>query len=420
MDRAALLAYARDALAKLYQESLLEIHPLAVLLLPEIPIAARGTALKQRLLDLMQQLRPPHSVSYDSPNWRRYRSLFQFYVEGRSFEEIAHQHGISERQARRDHHQAITELGEYLWAQYCEVSQKAGSTRWTGPSEEPALSTDLASSLESELSRIGSLPVDQPVHIGETLRGVVAMVERLAKRLGTRIELTIVETPLTVAANPNALRQALLSVVSWAIEADPGGSVVITADIASGCAEVRIRTQRRLENVAAAAHDSERLMVCQRLLELQGGRLETLVNAAPNVDVRLILPATTASTVLVVDDNPDIVRLFQRYLHASPYHLIQATNGEQALQLAREVRPSVITLDLMMPARDGWDLLQVLTVDEATRHVPIVVVSIVHERALAMALGATAFVPKPVNRSTLIEALTQCHVGSLNRVESRA
>lgn len=419
MDRATLLAYARDALGKLYQESLLQIHPLAGLLLPDLPVASRGAALKQLLLEVMQQLRPPHTAAYQAPPWRRYRSLFQFYLEGKSFEEIAREQGISERQARRDHHQAIEDLGDFLWARYCQVHQiEPPPARPEGVIPDHRRDTDDAS-VEDELRRIGSLPPDEPFRIDETIQGVMPVIQKLADRLGVRIELAIAETLSPVSINQMALRQALLSSLSWIIETSAGGFVVIAANNVPSGVDLSLRSLGRQRSAVADADDGSRLALSRRLLEMQGGRLDVQQSTAHEICLCLRLPSAKVPTVLVVDDNPDILRLFQRYLQSTSYRLIQATSAEQALQFAHEAHPHLITLDLMMPFRDGWDLLQALKRDGATRDIPIVVCSVVHERTLALTMGASYFLPKPVSRKALLEVLEHCGLRSVNSLQTR-
>jgi len=419
MDRESLLSHARDALAKLYQESLLQIHPLAGFLIPHAPVASRGALLKQLLLDAMQQLRPAHTVAYDAPAWRRYRSLFQYYLEGKGFDEIAKDHGISDRQARRDYRQAIEMLGDILWARYCQIhpldsplASEAGQ-----PGEEPSLADDPA--LGEDLRRIGSLPAAEPIQIDDALRGVVPMVQKLADRLGTSIDLAIAADLPPVTINQTVLRQALLSALSCVLESAPGGRVVVSAMVSPLGIDVVVRGQSDDGDNQIFGDDGSRLELSQRLLEMQGGGLVAEMAGSRCASVRLTLPSVRLPTVLVVDDNPDVIRLFQRFLQSANYRLIQATSVEQALQLARETRPRLITLDLMMPFRDGWDLLQILTRDHLTRNVPIVVCSVVHERTLALTMGASYFLPKPVTQASLLEMLEQCGLGPVDHLQAR-
>src|SRR5579884_246970 len=122
---------------------------------------------------------------------------------------------------------------------------------------------------------------------------------------------------------------------------------------------------------------------------------------------QLTLPTAETPVVLVVDDNADVLSLFRRYL-GTLYDVHPATNGEQALRLAGQVHPDVITLDVMMPSQDGWEVLQMLKNDPSTAHIPVVVCSVLRERELALSLGAAEFLAKPVTAEHLRAALQRC------------
>ncbi len=117
------------------------------------------------------------------------------------------------------------------------------------------------------------------------------------------------------------------------------------------------------------------------------------------------LPAGPERTVLVVDDNEDVLELFRRYLSPHHYHVVTAQTAEDALALARRLQPYAITLDLMLPDQDGWDMLQVLLNQPDTGHIPIIVCTVLKQKELALSLGATAFLEKPVSESALLSAL---------------
>ncbi len=412
-DRMGMLAQTRDALGKLYQPAFLQIHPLARMLVPGRPVGERGAALRELLLDAMQRLRPPHTTAYDAPSWRRYRSLYAFYLEGKGFDEIARDQGVSERQARRDLNRAVEEVRDLLWVRYCEIHE--APTRDEGETER----RPEAGAVDDEVARIGSLAPGEPVDVVASLRDAVALAARLADRLGTRLTLSIPRSLPAVAVNQTALRQALLSVLGWILDGCPGGGVDVAADEAAHWVEVVVEARGWRPEGPGGGDGESGLRLGQRLLELQGGRVD-VVTRDGSCRVRLALPSTAVPVVLVVDDNPDVSLLFRRYVRSPSVHVVQATSVEQALVLVRKVRPRLITLDLMMPQRDGWDLLQLLTQDPATRDIPIAVCSVVHERAFALAVGASYFLPKPVGREALLEVLERCGLGPMDAVQGRA
>jgi len=118
-------------------------------------------------------------------------------------------------------------------------------------------------------------------------------------------------------------------------------------------------------------------------------------------------PGTSAQlgTVLVIDDDPAVRDLLRRILAAEGFDVATAVDGQQGLERARALRPMAITLDVLMPRLDGWSMMSALQADPALASIPVIVVSVVDQRNLGAALGASAFVPKPVERGRLLDAL---------------
>lgn len=117
---------------------------------------------------------------------------------------------------------------------------------------------------------------------------------------------------------------------------------------------------------------------------------------------------TERSSVLVVDDEPQVVWVLQFSLEAEGYTTFSARDGAQALEVIDLFHPSVMLLDIMMPTLDGWAVLEELEqlpVDQRPRVIIVSALSSLRDRARASELGADAFVPKPFNVDDLIEVL---------------
>jgi CheY-like chemotaxis protein len=112
-----------------------------------------------------------------------------------------------------------------------------------------------------------------------------------------------------------------------------------------------------------------------------------------------------AKTVLVIDDEADARELLQRYLRKDGFDVVSAETGEEGLRLARAIQPDVITLDVMMPGVDGWSVLSTLKADPELADVPVVMVTIVDDKNLGYALGASEYLTKPINRERLVSVL---------------
>jgi len=109
-----------------------------------------------------------------------------------------------------------------------------------------------------------------------------------------------------------------------------------------------------------------------------------------------------AACVLVIDDDEHIRDLMQRLLSREGYSVSVASNGEQGLQMARKIKPDVITLDVLMPGQDGWSVLNQLKSDPELTNIPVVMQSILDESNKAFMLGANDYLTKPINRSQII------------------
>jgi adenylate cyclase len=121
-------------------------------------------------------------------------------------------------------------------------------------------------------------------------------------------------------------------------------------------------------------------------------------------------PAAAAdgrTTVLVVDDDPSVRGLLTKTLEKEGYRVVSAGNGVEALALAREHRPQAITLDVLMPQMDGWSALKEFKADATLRDIPVIMVSVLNERGMAIPMGAADYVTKPVDRQRLAEILRE-------------
>jgi CheY-like chemotaxis protein len=134
---------------------------------------------------------------------------------------------------------------------------------------------------------------------------------------------------------------------------------------------------------------------------------------APGAVPSPAMPAETddgRATVLVVDDDAATQILLAKMLDKEGYRVIAAYSGTEALILARRHKPQAITLDILMPRMDGWTALKELKADAELRDIPVIMVSNISERGLAMPLGAADYMTKPVDRQRLAAILRE-HCG---------
>jgi DNA-binding response OmpR family regulator len=114
--------------------------------------------------------------------------------------------------------------------------------------------------------------------------------------------------------------------------------------------------------------------------------------------------------ILVVDDEPDLVAVLRHGLEADGFEVISAGDGEEGLKRARDDRPALIVLDLMLPKLDGYKVCRALKFDERYRQIPIIVLSArsgEQDRRLALDMGADQFVTKPYDIRQLVGSIRE-------------
>ncbi|MCX7988507.1 MAG: ATP-binding protein [Thermodesulfovibrio sp.] len=115
-------------------------------------------------------------------------------------------------------------------------------------------------------------------------------------------------------------------------------------------------------------------------------------------------PSEKEKVVLAIDDNPDAVDLIRKYLEKD-YKVIGILSSEEAVKKAKEIKPVAITLDIMMPKKDGWQVLKELKGDEETKDIPVIIVSIIDNKTLAFSLGAADYFVKPLDGYLLLRKI---------------
>jgi CheY-like chemotaxis protein len=125
-------------------------------------------------------------------------------------------------------------------------------------------------------------------------------------------------------------------------------------------------------------------------------------NAAPETR-----PAATRGTLLVIDDDPDSRDLLKRMLEKDGYAVLTASGGAEGLALAKEHQPELITLDVMMPSMDGWAVLSALKADPATAEIPVVMMTMVDDKPMGFALGASDYLTKPIDKSRVLQVVSR-------------
>jgi signal transduction histidine kinase/CheY-like chemotaxis protein len=282
-----------------------------------------------------------------------------------------------------------------------------------------------------------------PVSIPEAVDQVVKTVEPLVAKKSIRLE-AAVDGSGEVIADAGKLKQMLLNLVSNAIKFTPdGGLVTITASRVKDMLEIAVADngigiadadQKRIfkefhqiDHGPGRKHEGTGLglALTKRFALLHGGdvRVESTVEKGSTFTLSIpIRPSLTPAApappiavkghpseplVLVVEDDPAAAELLTRQLVGAGYRTEVARTGAEAIAKAGELQPAAITLDIILPEVDGWEVITRLKSDPATSAIPVVVVSVVDNPELGLALGAIDYFVKPVEAPELIARLNR-------------
>ncbi|MGA8046271.1 MAG: GAF domain-containing protein [Dermatophilaceae bacterium] len=272
----------------------------------------------------------------------------------------------------------------------------------------------------------------------------VSMVRERATGHGIAVNVEVAGDAMVAHTDELRLKQVLLNLLSNAVKFTPDGGavqvravrqndelVVTVTDTGVGVPpEDRERIfesfQQGGRGVAREEGTGLGLTLTRRIVELFGGRLwlesevgvgSTFGFALPRAFVADDGPRHSATStppgaaVLLVDDDRSSLDLMSAYLATSGLRLERATDGLEAVRLAQTLRPEAVVLDIRLPHLDGWQVLDRLRRDPRTAHIPVIIVSVLDERARGLASGASEYLLKPVSREDLLSALEQAGVG---------
>ena len=407
-----LVRLTRNALTHLYDSAYLENHPLAAWLdlggkLDHTPRAQR---LRRLLLDCIEALRPQSVTGLGAEGSRAYAILTYRYVDGMAMEEIAARRALSERQAYRELERGLEAVAALLHERVGELGPAVDPLP---RAEEPL--ADQVQVAQVEVARLRQTVRAESLAPGEVFDGVLAMLAPILRELEVRCLVESAGTWPAIVADRVMFRQAILNLLTYASHVvAPGGLSVSAVADASELLQITVIEEpdphrESATSAEAAGGDPVRLGVARALVEAQGGRLETRTEPG-RWSARVWCRTAPRRTILVVDDNQDLIALFQRFVAGHDVTVIGANESIQALRLAAELRPELITVDVMMPNLDGWDVLQRLKATLATASIPVVVCSVLHEPELARGMGASDYLIKPVQQADLLAVLGR-HLG---------
>ncbi|MFQ6099769.1 MAG: GAF domain-containing protein [Anaerolineae bacterium] len=281
----------------------------------------------------------------------------------------------------------------------------------------------------------------EAVDLKEAIEGVMATAIALVKDKPIELQQSIPEDLPKVRGDERRIRQVLLNLVSNAEKFTEAGFIRVEAEASSTEVTISVADSgigiapEKLDSIfdpfiQVDASTTRRaggtglgLSITREFVEMHGGRIWvesglgkgstfyfTLPIKGPplpseEVEVEQPEPEPGQKVVLCVEDDEGVITLFRRYLSKQGYQVIGLTDSTVAVERARKLRPFAITLDVMMPGKDGWQVIQELKSDPETRHIPVILCTILSEKERGLSLGASDYLIKPILEEDLVAAL---------------
>jgi CheY-like chemotaxis protein len=343
---------------------------------------------QSQLSALIRDLEPNSEVPLDSRAWLHFKSLHKRFVLGLTQEETAEDLHMSVRNAQRIQGEAIHVLARRLWqarSQELEVERSAQAVDWR-------------TQADLELATLQKTAPEAEANVSELIHGVVALETALAAKRGVSVKVGHVLDNLVAPIHPSVLRQTLITAISALVPYVAPSDLTLYATFEDG--HVKITVQGDLKDGALPVHQE----ILGEILRPSESEV-ALHQRGDAAFLQITLPAVGERTVLVVEDNVDMVYFYRRCTAGTVYHIVHVPSAKEIAESVERTEPDIILLDVMLPDVDGWQLLTHLRERPATRSIPVVVCSVVKEENLALALGASAFLSKPLACHELVAAL---------------
>ena len=286
--------------------------------------------------------------------------------------------------------------------------------------------------------------------LAELVEVVVSTVAPLAQKGENQLELSFTATSEYFWCDSTRVRQILFNLLSNACKFTSGGTVrldvrdheregasgieFVVSDTGDGIPEERISQLfdafTQVDDSTTRRHGGTGLglTLTRHFARMMGGVVSVESEVGVGSTFSVWIPSSTSGApvptiddsslghpydprgrkrVLVVDDDPAVHDVMRRMLAREDYVVLSAYDGATALAMAGDHHPDVIALDVMMPQMDGWTVLTRLKSDDSTQQIPVVMISMVSERAMGFSLGASEFIVKPIDRARLIGVLNE-------------
>jgi PAS domain S-box-containing protein len=277
----------------------------------------------------------------------------------------------------------------------------------------------------------------EEVNLSDMTTSVMSTAKGLVKEKPIQLIQRIPANMPTVRGDAMRVRQILLNLISNASKFTDTGSITVETVVQKGPLgrlEALINVidtgpgispedQKKLFQAFSQVDGSATrksggtglgLSICANLVQLHAGRIGVTSEVGTGSTFWFTLPLyhqpedeipEGKKVVLAIDDDPQVIGLYERYLTPQGYYVLPLTDPSKAKEQVLKVKPFAITLDIMMPNKDGWSVLTELKSDPATRDFPVIICSILEQADKGFSLGAADYLVKPILEEDLVRAL---------------
>lgn len=399
------ISEVKQLLEHLYDFSYLQAHPLAQQLANPLkrPSETHGHHLRRELVKAIEALSPGPQAAPQAADTRLYNLLQWHYIDGLTVQNVGERMGLSARQVHRSLRRAEESVATLLWALVSPQPTAA-------PTPEP--SARQLSSAQIEMAHL-DVPT-QPTEMGRLLAEAYGAVQVLADGRALQCQIHTPESPLWLPLPTAVAQQILVSLLGRIIQqAKPASQLTLIITAEPRMATIQMRYQAADPISTTPPTPTIINQPVRELAPLLGWEIREVVlnesNGQGETAVLIHAPRENP-LILVIDDNEGLVALLERYLESQNYRVVSSTSGAEGLQLAQQLIPSAVILDIMMPEVSGWQVLQTLRNRPATAETPVIICSLFNDPDLAYSLGASRFLSKPISRNAILDTLRELGV----------
>ncbi|MGD8983883.1 MAG: response regulator [Desulfobacteraceae bacterium] len=312
-----------------------------------------------------------------------------------------------------------------------------------------------------DLSKVeaGKMSVNiMPFYLAPLVDSCFATVESMVKEEKVRLLKEVPDDLPEVMSDQDKLKQIIINLLSNALKFTEEGEVKLAATLEGALLRIAVSDTgigipsdaleyifdefRQVDGSSTRKHGGTGLglSITKKLTLLLGGTIDVssfegegstftvtipiakrdeeapAETVRPEEETRASVDMKGKKLLLAIDDDPNVLILLRQNLEEEGYYVVGALNADEGIRKAQEIHPFAIILDIMMPQRDGWEVLNHLKADPGTRHIPIIVLSIIDNRELGFSLGAFDYLVKPFDKEATMAVLKRIPRSHAKRV----